>query len=128
MKKSVIVLLLALFLWHLQSFAVHPTTPTSLLLRICDGIGRQYCCVSSSMKNQYGFGGVGDTLTTDSTVSRGTLLNVRRVLQGSDPTIVALLSSFYNNRTNMDSSYMYSKWSSICLALNNAFADSGGLN
>jgi hypothetical protein len=106
---------------------IHVTTTT--LLRLTDGIGRQFACISSSMgQPQYGFGGVGDTLATDSTVSLGTLRNIKRIKQADDAALGNLLPSFLSSRTQLDSSYMFSKWSAICWAINNHFADSGGIS
>lgn len=108
--------------------AGEPPMSTSILTRVTDGIGRQYGCVSANMKNQYGFGGEGDTLAADTTVQRGCRNNIRRCLQSGDAVVAELLPQFMSSRTQLDSAYQYGKWSAICWAINNAFADSGGLS
>lgn len=119
------VLLLAVYvvtLWAVQ------LTPATTLQRITDSIGRQYACVSSSHQNTYGFGGVADTLATDSTVSRGTLMNIRRLLSVSYEPLGDLLQNFIASRTALDSAQIYSKWSSVCWALNNHYSSVGGIS
>lgn len=103
-------------------------TPATTVLRITDGIGWQYKCISNSLKNQYGFGGVGDTLASDSTVSRGTLMNIKRIKESNDAGLAELLPIFVSSRTQLDSSYLYSKWSAPIWGLNNYYSAIGGLN
>jgi hypothetical protein len=103
-------------------------TKSSTIYRITDGIGWQYKCVSSSIKNQYGFGGVADTLATDSTVSRGTLMNIKRAKEAQDAGLAEILPIFVSARTSLDSSYIYNKWSAVCWGLNNYLSSIGGLN
>lgn len=104
-------------------------TPATVILRITDSIGRQYSCISSSMgKPQYGFGGVGDTLSSDSTVSRGTLMNIRRVYGADYAGLRELLPVLASSRTALDSSYMFTKWSSVCWGINNFYASVGGIS
>jgi hypothetical protein len=103
-------------------------TAATTIFRICDSIGRQYACISSSMNNTYGFGGDGDTLATDSTVQRGCQMNVHRVKEANDPALSELLPAIISSQTQLDSSYLYSKWSSVVWALNNYYAPYGGLS
>jgi hypothetical protein len=110
------------------AWAIPAGTPAGTILRVTDGIGWQYKCVSSSIKNQYGFGGVADTLATDSTVSRGTIMNIHRVKEATDIDLSELLPIFISSRTQLDSSYIYNKWSAVCWGLNNFFSGLGGLS
>ena len=127
MKRIILVLLVVLMAGMAgKSFA--QKTPAKTILRITDGIGWQYMCVSSNMANRYGFGGVGDTLTSDSTVSRGTLMNIKRCKESDDAGLSELLPIFVSTRTTLDSSYLYTKWSSVCWGLNNYYASIGGLS
>lgn len=128
MKRFPLIFLTALALIVITAYAAQVHMSDSILFRLTDSIGQQYACISSSIANNYGFGGVGDTLTTDSTVSRGTLLSIRRIQQSSDEPIGDLLPALLSHRTQLDSQYQYSKWSRICWAINNHFADSGGIN
>jgi len=124
-----LVALLALATLYTNAVADWQGTPAGTMLRITDSIGRQYSCVSSNMgKPQYGFGGVADTLATDSTVSRGTRNNIRRIYESSDQGLADLLPSFMSSRSQLDSSKLYTKWSSICWAINNYYAAVGGLS
>ncbi len=104
------------------------TAPMATIIRICDGIGRQYSCVSSSHVNKYGFGGRADTLSTDSTVARGCQMNVHRVMEASAAGLSELLPAIISSQSQLDSSYMFSKWSSICWSINSFYASSGGLS
>jgi len=128
MKRIFLVLLAVLWLalWPGKVFAQKASTKT--IFRVTDGIGWQYKCVSSSIKNQYGFGGVGDTLTSDSTVSRGTRMNINRIKEADDAGLSELLPIFVSSRTMLDSSYLYTKWASVVWGLNNFYSSVGGLS
>ena len=130
MKRITLVLLAVLMAGVCWAAAIPPYegVPANTILRICDGIGWQYKCVSSSIANQYGFGGYGDTLTSDSTVSRGTLMNIKRIKEGTDASLSELLPIFISSRTQLDSSYMYTKWSSVIWGINNFYSSVGGLS
>ena len=130
MKRIILVLLVVLMAGMAWAAAAPPYEgiPANTLLRVTDGIGWQYKCVSSSIKNQYGFGGYDDTLASDSTVSRGTLMNIKRIKVGTDAALSELLPIFISSRTTLDSSYLYTKWSSVCWGLNNFYSAVGGLN
>ena len=125
---AILVILAVAAIWAF-SLPAPSEAPASMLFRICDGIGRQFACISSSMgKTQYGFGGVADTLATDSTVSRGTWKNLRRVYESGDQALAEMLPLLMTSRKALDSSYMYGKWSAVCWGLNNFYALYGGLS
>jgi hypothetical protein len=129
MKRIFLVLLVVLMAgvcWGDVPLPYQGISPTTLL-RITDGIGSQYACISGGW-NAWGFGGDGDTLTTDTTVSLGTLRNIKRIKEGTDASLSELLPIFISSRTHLDSSYMYTKWSSVCWGLNNFYSPVGGLS
>jgi len=106
--------------------------PSNTVFRVTDGIGWQYGIISSNLRAVYGleggFGGVADTLATDTTVSRGTLMNIKRIKESNDAGLAELLPIFVSSRTQLDSSYMYTKWSAPIWGLNNYFSSVGGLS
>jgi hypothetical protein len=55
-------------------------------------------------------------------------MNIHRIKEGTDAALGELLPAFLSSQTQLDSSYLYSKWSNICWALNNFYAPTGGLN
>jgi len=134
MKRFTLILLLAVGAatlvtnLHADLHSDWAGAPATTMRRICDGIGRQYACVSSSYFPNKGFGGTSDTLSSDTTVSRGTRNNIRRIYESSDQGLADLLPSFMSSRSQLDSSNLYTKWSSICWAINNYYAGTGGLS
>lgn len=131
--KRLIIILAILAMIPVAIFADLTATPASTVFRITDGIGYQYYVIAGTMSNdgsavQGGFGGVGDTLSTDSTVSRGTLMNIKRIKESNDAGLSELLPIFISSRTQLDSSYLYTKWSSVCWGLNNYYSSVGGLS
>lgn len=130
MRRFTLVLLVALGVATLVTniYADWEGTPATVMLRITDSIGRQYSCISSNYFPNKGFGGVSDTLDSDTTVSRGTLMNIRRVYGADYAGLKELLPALAASRTALDSSALFSKWSSVCWAINNFYAATGGLS
>ena len=138
MKRVLIIWTLIVLAVVGMAWAGVGQTPAGTVLRITDGIGRQYTCITVRVNDQgdltsyvrihYGFGGVGDTLAIDTTVSKGTLRNIKRVKESDDAGLSELLPVFISSRTQLDTAYFFSKWSSVCWGLNNYYASVGGLN
>lgn len=106
--------------------AADPATPIGTMLRITDGIGNQYECISN--RYNFGYGGTGDTTAADTTVQRGCWKNIRRVYESNDMGIAQLLPGLVNSMTQLDSQNQFAPWQNICWQLNSYYASVGGLN